>query len=252
MSTLTRRHRRGGTALLILTLLAQLVAGVIPAAVGAADDTATIVTGPWAVDGETAVLTKDGSGGLVQLDYDLNPAGDGTTSWFMNSVAAGTGQIQLDWRYTGFHAWFDVDVDLEVFVIGAESSDFSEVLVDAHADDNASGEPTGGFDYEGTVTLNVEAGDTIGFELSGRNYDTTNILRGTLQVGFNVLQNGSFEQPDVPNAGVVVYAQGAATIPGWSVGPGDGLEIGGTVDISNNGFVNCVATFGWFRKCRAQ
>ncbi len=222
-------RRKGASLAIALTLLGQLLAVIVPPAVAAVDDGATIAAGTWSVDGPavaetpTAVLTRDGTGGLVRLDYDYQDPGHSTQTWFLSTVAQDTGTIVLDWRYTGFHAWFDVDVYLEAFHISGESGDTAVSLVDAHAANNSSGEPTGGFDYDGTFSFDVVAGDTFGFELGGRNFDSNNVLQGALQVGLNTVTNGSFEQPDVLEAWDT-FPAGSEGIPGWDV-------TNGTVDI---------------------
>ena len=53
--------------------------------------------------------------------------------------------------------------------------------------------PSNGFRYTGTVTLDIEAGDTYGFTVGGRNFDSDNTLRGSLTVGY--LQTITFPQP---------------------------------------------------------
>ena len=108
------------------------------------------------------------------------------------------------------------------------------------------------------VTLNVVSGDTYGFTFSGTT-STYSPLSGSLRVGMETVQNGSFEEPITPTVAIpAIYcatgfdplcegSPGPSTaIPGWVVGPGSENESGdGSVDIARNGFLNCASATTW-------
>ncbi len=76
-------------------------------------------------------------------------------------------------------------------------------------------------------TVTVQAGDEFGFRISGSNYDTTNILQGTLKVGLNTVVNGGFEQLPVLNtASYDTVPAGSAQLAPWAVSSGSVDHIG--------------------------
>ena len=82
--------------------------------------------------------------------------------------------------------------------------------------------PSSGFSYGDTVHLDVHAGDTYGFRVSGSNGDLNSRLLGDLTIAYNVVTNPSFEQGDMghPTTFDRVSA-GSPAIPGWTVATGD-------------------------------
>ena len=105
------------------------------------------------------------------------------------------------------------------------SATYSEILTEGPQ--NCCTEPSGGFDYAGSKTVTVQAGDEFGFRISGSNYDTTNILQGTLKVGLNTVVNGGFEQLPVLNtASYDTVPAGSAQLAPWEVSSGSVDHIG--------------------------
>ena len=47
---------------------------------------------------------------------------------------------------------------------------------------NCCAAPSGGFDYSGTATFDLQAGDVYGFRMSGSHFDSDRRLLGTLTV----------------------------------------------------------------------
>jgi hypothetical protein len=97
--------------------------------------------------------------------------------------------VQLAWKYTGFHSFFLVTVGLDAFVTHGATTTTTPLV-------NAGPEvcctpPSGGFDYSGTTSLSVQAGDTYGFAMRGSHFDSAHELRGTLRV----------DEPQEPLAG---------------------------------------------------
>ena len=80
-------------------------------------------------------------------------------------------------------------------------------------------------DQSGNYTFGVYAGDTFGFELTGSNADLNSFLKGSLNVGFNTVGNGGFEQPTVSDGSIDLYPS-LGEIPSWSIPSGSVQIIG--------------------------
>ena len=139
-------------------------------------------------DGTTTVI-EDGSDGPPQFTYSYDPGGASgvTGEWGFFTTATTTGPIELDWSYTGLHAFAGVTVGLSAVVIGFDGGDVStSVLAEGPKSCITFGcvgqSPSGGFSYVGTTTVNVEPGDTYGFALTGSNGDSNTSLTGRLVV----------------------------------------------------------------------
>ena len=139
-------------------------------------------------DGTTTVI-EDGSDGPPQFTYSYDPGGASgvTGDWGFFTTATTTGPIELDWSYTGLHAFAGVTVGLSAVVIGFDGGDVSTpVLAEGPKSCITFGcvgqSPSGGFSYVGTTTVNVEPGDTYGFALTGSNGDSNTSLTGRLVV----------------------------------------------------------------------
>jgi PASTA domain len=88
--------------------------------------------------------------------------------------------VQLAWTYTGFHSFFDVTVGLDAFVTHAGMTTTTPLVSAGPV--NCCTPPSGGFEYSGTTSLSVQAGDTYGFAMRGSHFDSARQLRGTLTV----------------------------------------------------------------------
>jgi hypothetical protein len=147
--------------------------------------------GTWTGDGTgTTVAVGNGAAGPAQFTYDVldaDPgAGDGEAgSWTFYTTAATSGTIEIPWRYSGFHAFFQVTVELKAVVISGGDVDTEEVLVDA-GPASCCTTPSAGFDFSGTASFTVEPGDVYGFELAGTNFDSNETLLGELVLGTQV------------------------------------------------------------------
>lgn len=162
---LTSIFKRAATAL--RPLYAAAAALVLTTGLAAAAPLNWTITGP----GTTGV-----SGGNVTTDlsYNLDPAGFSTVSWTASTVAQRNGTYTIDWDYSGFHGFFAVTAFLNSF------SPVTQLV--STGPENCCTSPSGGFSYSGSTTFAVMAGDVFGFTMGGSNFDTTNILRGTLSV----------------------------------------------------------------------
>ena len=147
--------------------------------------------GTWAGSGTgTTLAAGSGAAGPAQFTYDLPDAdpvvGNGEAgSWDVYTTASSAGTINIPWRYTGFHAFFQVTVKLDAFVVGASGPDTQTNLLTA-GPANCCAAPSAGFDYSGTASFNVQPGDIYGFTLTGTNGDTNETLRGELLLGNSV------------------------------------------------------------------
>ena len=125
--------------------------------------------GSWAGDAPaeaagTFLAAGDGAAGPAQFTYDVlddDPdVGNGEAGeWTFFTTAAENGTINVPWRYTGFHAFFQVRVRLNAIVVRDGDDSISDVsLVDAGPTDCCEA-PSGGFDYSGVAQFEVQAGD---------------------------------------------------------------------------------------------
>ena len=133
----------------------------------------------WSATGPGAVVVTDadiGDDSQAQFTYLLNPAGFNTRSWEFKTTATSTGQVTLDFHWTGFHAFFQVRTRLETIDANGNTTIINDGPV------NCCTPPSNGFNYAGQVVLDTVAGQQYGFKLSGSNYDSNNQLRGTFTI----------------------------------------------------------------------
>lgn len=156
--------RRIGAVLVSLGLLATFVAMDYA---GAAWPTSWSGSGPG-----TTTVVSDGSASDPEFAYHYQPTFSG--DWQFSTVANATGPVSMDYMYFGYHAFYQARAYVRTFVTHAGVTTRTG-LIDANA--------SGGFRYTGTVSLNVESGDTYGFEFGGSNFDSDSRLFGTLAIG---------------------------------------------------------------------
>ena len=75
--------------------------------------------------------------------------------------------IAYNWLYSGLHAWFQASAKISVFVIHNGATNTMMVYDSA---------VSGNFNATGTSTLHLTAGDTYGFIIYGKNYDSNSFL----------------------------------------------------------------------------
>ncbi len=181
---------------LLLASLAVLIASASPALAA----TAWTGGGTASSSGGTHTLTtevvRDGATNgpaRFQYDYtdpDLNPGGAGqnaTGEMFFETVSATTGDVVLDWNWTGLHAFFQVRAKLEYYV-DTGSGPIYTTLIDAGPTDCCV-EPSNGFAYTGRTVVSVSVGDTYGFRMTGSNGDFNATLQGLFSLGITVDTN---------------------------------------------------------------
>ena len=122
---------------------------------------AQTVDSPWTGSGSgTTTVVSDGSSAPAEFTYD-NSGISASGSWEFKTTAASAGTHDLQWAYTGHHAFYLSKAKLDAFVDRPYGTNVTTVnLVNA-------GPFRGGFAYSGTQQLTVQAGDVYGFRLSG-------------------------------------------------------------------------------------
>jgi hypothetical protein len=107
--------------------------------------------------------------------YSATGTGSGISgTWTFQNTAATTGTLTFHWRYTGFHAFFRVTAQLQVFAGG------NTVTLYIAGPQDCCTTPSNGFDVQGTGTIPVTAGVPFGFVAGGGNIDSNSTLNGTL------------------------------------------------------------------------
>jgi hypothetical protein len=138
-------------------LIVPLATGVLQLGAAAQFDA------PWSGGGTgTTNTASDGSAARPRFEYHLH--GD-LGEWRFTAVARSARRIAVDWCYSGFHAWFNVRVELERFIRRGDE----EILLQALTEPNRPA-TSGGFVYAGTSTFDVWPGDTYGFRMSGSDF----------------------------------------------------------------------------------
>ncbi len=122
----------------------------------------------WSGSGTgTTTVVSNGSVSPAIFKYEHQVSCCASGSWNFSAVAATSRTVVLKYKYEGYHAWYQVRVNLNAFV-----GQSSVPLVAAGPVSCCAGPPSGGFSYTGTVTLSVSAGQSYGFTMSGSNGDS--------------------------------------------------------------------------------
>jgi hypothetical protein len=138
---------------------------IVPLATGVLSlDATASVDAPWTGFGAGTInISSDGSLDRPRFEYHVN--GDGGL-WEFAATARKARRLPIAWSYTGFHAWFNVNVELERFVRRGQSEVFLERLTDVPR----PGSSAGGFAFCGTSSFDVWPGDEYGFRMSGSDF----------------------------------------------------------------------------------
>ena len=105
-----------------------------------------------------------------------------SSSWTFTTTAAADGTIMCPVALYRLPRLLQVTVGLNAIVVRDGDDSLTESFVDA-GPQMVRPAASGGFDYAGDVSFEVEAGDTYGFMLSGSNGDTNASLLGELLLG---------------------------------------------------------------------
>ena len=141
------------------------------------------IDAPWSASGTGASVTSDGTSGDPVLDYSVNGS---SGAWKFSATAKFERRQPVTWRYKGYHAWYQVRVAIEKFVIRNGTEIITETLRST-GPVNCCAAPSGGFDYTGTTTFDLQPGDVYGFRISGSHFDSDRRLIGTLSLSIPVV-----------------------------------------------------------------
>jgi hypothetical protein len=135
-----------------------------------------VLVGPWSGSGTpTTTVTSDGTKSDPVFNYSVQGR---SGSWTFSTTTKTAQKLAVEWHYKGYHAYFQITVKIERFVAHA-GTETATTLVSA-GPVNCCAPPSGGFDYTGTTTFDLQPGDTYGFRMSGTNADSDARLLGTL------------------------------------------------------------------------
>lgn len=115
---------------------------------------------PWTASG-TGIVTvvEDGASGIAQMTYDAR--GPWSGSWKFVTIADKDKTITLSYNYQWLHSWYMSRVGFSAFINGV----------------SIPLQPG-----QGEVELQLRAGDSYGFYMTGSHYDSSRLLLGTLTI----------------------------------------------------------------------
>lgn len=121
----------------------------------------------WSISGPGTTSVSQ-TGATTNASYS---SGGFNNSWTVSGVAVDAGNYEFDWNYSGFHSWFQATASLTAFGGDSGATLFPTSAV------------SGGFNVSGNYTFTgVNAGETIGFVLTGHHFDSANAMSGTLHL----------------------------------------------------------------------
>ena len=127
-------------------------------------------------------FTASGPGASVSGDVlTYSASGFGPDTWTITATAAKEEVVTVNDDSKGFYSFYDVSASLSVFSGSVSKSVYSEGPA------NCCSAPSNGFDYSGSVSFKVDAGQTYGFSLTGSNFDSARALNGTFTLSLPVV-----------------------------------------------------------------
>lgn len=183
-------------AVLALTLLLSAVAS------------AQTLDSPWTGSGSgTVSVVSDGSTSAAELQWSQTGF---SGSWKFETTAASAQARTVNWTYSGLYSWFEVQAGLQAFVTHGTTTSVV-TLVNAGPEDCCT-TPSNGFTYSGAYTFHVQPGDTYGFLATGSNFDSSEILQGTLTVNEAPFSVGVDVKPGSDTNPINVKSKGVTPI----------------------------------------
>ena len=180
-------------------------------------------------EGITAITPETGDAVVASFSYDVdlgNPGGGVTFRTTTFSAPAGAdGTVTFDYDYNGFHSLLDTRVYLEVFAETASGTN-RIVLIDEPNSD--------GFNYSGSVSIDVEKGMDFGIIVGGGNSDDNSVILGQVDLrkfAGPVAFDGVYRLEHWSNTGI---SEGTTATDPVS-GPTDRAEFSYNVDLGNPG-----------------
>jgi hypothetical protein len=120
----------------------------------------------------TAPIT--GPGGET-LAYDDNSTDVYQNQTFtFSAMATSSDTFDFAWTYAGYHAFYEALAELVAYADGPNGT--TTVTL------QPSTSTSGNFTYSGTASLPVTSGYAFGFIASGSNYDSSDVLQGTVTI----------------------------------------------------------------------
>ncbi|BBI36745.1 S-layer homology domain-containing protein [Cohnella abietis] len=157
----------------IFLLVFMMLQGTQRTALASGWSTAWNVAGP----GTTSIIPNhDNNGFLFKYNLQDQSVWYGQ-SWTISSIATESNTFEFDWHYSGMHAWYMTQAKLTAFVTHADGSTDSTNLY-------RPADVSGGFDVSGNSSLSVNQGDEFGFIIYGSNFDSNDLLSGSLEINY--------------------------------------------------------------------
>ncbi|MTJ50708.1 hypothetical protein [Dolichospermum sp. UHCC 0259] len=128
----------------------------------------------WVIQGPgTTSVKPDESTDSITCDYSLSGRSVWTRqTWTYYTISSKTGDMEFDWNYSGFHAWFRPFVQVSVFADGSDGRKYVTLLEGSQREG------------QGKSTIQINKGESFGFVIKGSNYDRDSRLLGTLKINF--------------------------------------------------------------------
>ena len=130
--------------------------------------------GPFVGSGPGSTIVTQPTPNSVRLVYDNN--GFGPDTFTLTGTATSTGSTKFSYDSAGFYSFFRVRASANAFSNGVTTNLYS------FGPQNCCTPPSGGFRYLGFVTLQLVAGQTYGFSVTGSNFDIARKIQGELNV----------------------------------------------------------------------
>jgi len=120
----------------------------------------------WEIDGGGKTTISEVLLGEWEAKYNNKSSFSG--DWIISTTAQENGNFTFDWSLFGHHSWYRSQLTLTAF-----SSGMSEFL---YQDSNA-------FNLSDTYTFNnLQTNEVFGFKIHGSHYDSSKIMRGTMNI----------------------------------------------------------------------
>ncbi|WP_108259290.1 VPLPA-CTERM sorting domain-containing protein [Mangrovicoccus ximenensis] len=119
----------------------------------------------WSTAGSGTTWIESSSASNTDVDFRYDSTGF-SGNWTLSTMVLTGGLYEFDWDYTPRHSWYRTSATLEL------TSPTNEVLY--------SGAAWHGSTQTGSESLNLNAGDTLTFYMTGSNFDAARILDGRL------------------------------------------------------------------------
>ena len=203
-ATLVLRWRLSLALLASAVTLAAALSLASPALANEPESSETL-DAPWAAAGPGSVgVSSDGTSPPASMSYKIKPAGlSAPKAWTFSALAGAAGTKNLTYSYSGWHGSLSSGtVFLKAFVTHGGTTTYTP-LASAGLGSNGS------FSYAGDLSLEVQPGDTYGFEFGGMSDDEFfDEMNGGLTVG---IQNGLPVNTALPEVSGTPYVGSAVS-----------------------------------------